>query len=622
MKNKIIWVYVLLCFSFKLHSTEVTIVPTGTDDDTDLIQNALNGLQKGDTLILKGDFVHQRTIYLVSDFTWILKGTLTLAPYCAGKLDKIGLVYSGFDNSRSTAIGTREDAKNIEMSGGIIFGNGDVNGRSVGLPRVRQVNMVFAENCYFHDFTVEDVSDDCFTLGAASHHNRVERVIGRHAGGRVEKDGGNALTDVGHHNTWIDCIADQGGSDGWTPKCRFSTFIRCIASNNAGPGFGMYAREEGYSNNRDVGAQIIGNKFIDCVAYGSKNSSGFSFNISSNCPGAIIKDNYIKAICFDNQESGLVFRNKDDAEEGVIKDNYVDLVCYGNKGLTGSGNTNSWAGGLGMENDNSTSHNLIENITGSAICYDNRIDVNTRGGTNCNIKVFHLEGESSPILDDKSSGNNTTTVIGFSCSGPMEKWCQYKYCGATTPPLPDAPSGLTANVASYSQIDLSWTDNSVDEEGFIIEQKSEGISSIIATVDANVTSFSSTNLSELTDYRYSIQAYNVSGYSDYSNEVVATTDVNSGTTTAVQGSEKGLINVYPNPFHSATRIEYSIPVSSLVSLKVFDVLGREVAILVNEKKPKGQYTAFFDGSNLNSGTYYCRILTEGFAQTKKTILMK
>ncbi len=623
LKHCIISSMILLLSITHVFSAIIVIEPTGTDDDTDLIQNALDGLQAGDTLRLNGDFIHKRTIYLVSDFTWILNGTLTLAKNSAGNLDDYGLVYPGFDNSRSTAIATREGAKNIDMSGGIIYGNGDFNGRPTGLPRVRQVNMVFAENCYFHDFTVEDASDDCFTLGAASHHNRVERVIGRHAGGEVEKDGGNALTDVGHHNTWVDCVADQGGSDGWTPKCQYSTFIRCIASNNKGPGFGMYAREEGYSDNRDVGAHIIGNRFIDCVAYGSINSAGFSLNISSNCPAAIIRDNFVQAVCYDNQGSGVMFRNKDDAEAGIIENNVVDIVCYGNKGLTKSGNTNSWAGGLGMENDNSTSHNLIENITGSVICYDNRIDVNTRGGTICNIKVYHPEGENNPLLDDKSSGNNTVTVFDFKCSDSLERWCQYNYCGASTPPLPNSPTDLTSTVVSFSQIDLSWTDISENEDGFIIEQETAGSYSIIATLEANVTSFSDTDLSASTEYTYRVQAFNISGYSDYSNETIATTEANTTAVSSIPSIGKDLIHKsYPNPFSETTNIGYTILRHCFVSIKVYDSAGRELKTLIEESKQKGHYFATFSGRNLPAGAYYYRICAGNTVETNRMILIR
>ncbi|MCX6309371.1 MAG: Ig-like domain-containing protein [Bacteroidia bacterium] len=431
-------------------SATVTITPTGADD-TNRIQMAINSLNPGDKLVLNGDFVHNKTIYLQSNMIWELRGTLTLAKNSAANLDKYGEIRAGFNNSRSTGIASPIGMKNVEFFGGTIYGNGDFNGKAIGLPSVRLVNMVFAEDCYFNDFTVEDSSDDCFTLGSVSHHNTVERVIGRHAGGSVSKIGGNALTDVGNNNTWIDCVADQGGSDGWTPKCRNSTFIRCIASNNTGPGFGMYAREEGYADNRDVGAIISGNRFIDCVAYGSKNSAGFSFDISSNCPGGIIKDNFIQAVCYDNNGSGVSFRNKDDAEAGIIKDNVVDLVCYGNKCLTQSGNPSTWDGGLGMENDNSTLHNLVENCSGSVVCYDNiGSDVNTRGGTNCNLKVYSPADKSTPIVANKSTGNNTVAVINYSCSDQLTAWCQKNYCGVESPATPVTGVTLTPATATIA----------------------------------------------------------------------------------------------------------------------------------------------------------------------------
>ena len=428
----------------------VTITPTGADD-TQLIQTAINSLKSGDKLVLDGDFVFNKTIYLKSDMIWELRGTLTLAKNSAGNLDKYGEIRAGFNNSRSTAIASPIGMKNVEFFGGTIYGNGDFNGKAIGLPSIRLVNFVFAEDCNFHDFTVEDSSDDCFTLGSVSHHNMVERVTGRHAGGRVSKIGGNALTDVGNNNTWIDCVADLGGSDGWTPKCRNSTFIRCIASNNTGPGFGMYAREEGYADNRDVGAVITGNRFIDCVAYGSKNSSGFSFDVSSNCPGGIVKDNYIQAVCYDNNSSGVSFRNKDDAESGIIKNNVVDIVCYGNKCLTQSGNPSTWEGGLGMENDNSTTHNLVENISGSVVCFDNiGVDVNTRGGTNCNLKVYSPADKTAPILANKSTSNNTVSVINYNCTDQLTAWCQHKYCGMASSATPVTGVSLTPATATIA----------------------------------------------------------------------------------------------------------------------------------------------------------------------------
>ena len=79
---------------------------------------------------------------------------------------------------------------------------------------------------------------------------------------------------------------------------------------------------------------------------------------------------------------------------------------------------------------------------------------------------------------------------------------------------------------------------------------------------------------------------------------------------------------YPNPFNPTTTINYEIPKSGLVTIKVFDELGREVATLVNEEKPVGRYSVNFNGSNLTSGVYYYRLQAGNFTQTKKLILLK
>jgi len=79
---------------------------------------------------------------------------------------------------------------------------------------------------------------------------------------------------------------------------------------------------------------------------------------------------------------------------------------------------------------------------------------------------------------------------------------------------------------------------------------------------------------------------------------------------------------YPNPFNPSTSLQYTIGSRQFVTLKVFDVLGNEVAILINEEKPAGNYMVRFDASNLSSGIYYYRLETNGFSQTKKMVLLK
>ena len=79
---------------------------------------------------------------------------------------------------------------------------------------------------------------------------------------------------------------------------------------------------------------------------------------------------------------------------------------------------------------------------------------------------------------------------------------------------------------------------------------------------------------------------------------------------------------YPNPFNPSTTIEYSIPKQSRVTIKVYDLLGREVVTLINEEKPAGNYSITFDASNLSSGVYFYRLSTSEFNETKKLLLLR
>ena len=86
---------------------------------------------------------------------------------------------------------------------------------------------------------------------------------------------------------------------------------------------------------------------------------------------------------------------------------------------------------------------------------------------------------------------------------------------------------------------------------------------------------------------------------------------------------------YPNPFNPSTTIKYTIPNVALsgvegsrVILKIYDVLGNEIATLVNENKPAGNYEVTFDAKNLSSGIYYCKLQAGSFNQINKNDFIK
>ncbi len=87
-----------------------------------------------------------------------------------------------------------------------------------------------------------------------------------------------------------------------------------------------------------------------------------------------------------------------------------------------------------------------------------------------------------------------------------------------------------------------------------------------------------------------------------------------------------LMQNYPNPFNPVTKIKFDVPnvqqASLLVALKIYDITGREIQTLVNERLQPGTYETTFDGSMLNSGVYFYKLITDGYTETKKMILIK
>ena len=135
------------------------------------------------------------------------------------------------------------------------------------------------------------------------------------------------------------------------------------------------------------------------------------------------------------------------------------------------------------------------------------------------------------------------------------------------------------------------------------------------------TSFIYSSLQMNKIYWWRVKAKNIVGWGDFSE--VRTFDV----VTSVEEKNQlpttyGLEQNYPNPFNPVTTIKYQIPEQSFVTLKVYDVLGNEIATLLNEEKPIGNYEVEFDASSLSSGIYFYKLQAGSFVETKKMLLLK
>jgi Secretion system C-terminal sorting domain/BNR repeat-like domain len=171
-----------------------------------------------------------------------------------------------------------------------------------------------------------------------------------------------------------------------------------------------------------------------------------------------------------------------------------------------------------------------------------------------------------------------------------------------------------------SRVLLTWsTATEKNNRGFEIQRSTDGANfSTIGFVQGNGTttnqnSYSYTDSPTGGKFYYRLKQIDYDGSFNYSQTVEIYNH---------SSFNYALSQNYPNPFNPSTTIKYSIKNPGMVSLKVFDVLGNEVASLVNQHQQTGTYEVTFDASLLASGVYYYRMSTESFVQTKKMILIK
>jgi len=201
-----------------------------------------------------------------------------------------------------------------------------------------------------------------------------------------------------------------------------------------------------------------------------------------------------------------------------------------------------------------------------------------------------------------------------------------------SPPFP--PRNLIANGYANSTFDTVWVELSWAPGGGVAtgqrikrklgNQYSQYMYFTIKEVGLNTSSFMDYEVIDNSFYTYKVGIFEGPSEGSYSNEATAyVPDINTSVQTKNELPKKfNLEQNYPNPFNPTTTIKYQIPDLSFVSLKIYDVLGNEIATLINKEKTAGNYQVEFDGANLPSGIYFYRLRAGGFVETKKMLLLK
>jgi hypothetical protein len=275
-----------------------------------------------------------------------------------------------------------------------------------------------------------------------------------------------------------------------------------------------------------------------------------------------------------------------------------------------------------------------------------------------NIQLSTTPAFSTLILNDSlitttslqvtGLANNTTyywRVNAKNISGTSNwssAWNFTTLIAVPTVPVPVSPVNNAVNQAAI--LKFNWN-ASTGAGSYKIQLSTTSAFTTLLVNDSVITttSLQVAGLANGTKYYWRVNAKNTSGTSpwstvmDFTTIAAATKFVSSLSTVnhsdliqyggaadilSYVPAEYKLFQNYPNPFNPATTINYSIPKSGLVTIKIYNVLGKEIETLINEEKSAGNYSLVFSAGNLPSGIYFYQMQSGNFSQIKKLIILK
>lgn len=242
------------------------------------------------------------------------------------------------------------------------------------------------------------------------------------------------------------------------------------------------------------------------------------------------------------------------------------------------------------------------------------------------IVMYYNSGTASFAFDNGASTQDARTFIN-SGSGWSVNSSDLRLRTVVTQDVSELPVELFAFSAAPKKgsVMLNWsTANEVNSFIFEIERllmtgekksKWEKIGEVKASGNSNSPkeySFEDKNISA-GNYNYRLKTIDTDGTFEYSEAILAE---------LLNPVRTELLQNYPNPFNPSTKIKYSLASNTHVKLKVYNVLGSEVATLTNEFQPAGSYTVDFDGSRFAAGVYVYKLEAGSISQTRKFVLIK
>jgi hypothetical protein len=434
----------------------------------------------------------------------------------------------------------------------------------------------YEENFNFQDFTVANSSSISVATNSASSIT----TTGATLNGTVDANGTNTTVTFDYGTTpsyGTTVTADQSPLSGSGAVAVFK------AITGLSPGILYHYRAVGVSNS----VATNGEDQTFATLYTTPSTQVTSILLPSTADGTQLNVSWTNG----NGTNRAVFMKQG---TGVIT-NPSNNTTY-----TASANWNSKGTQLG-----SSGYYCIYTGTGNSISV-----TNTTGNTEYTIQAFEYNGTSG------SEQYNTGTSTG----NPHTQT--------------SLPVELTSFIASIEEnsVKLNWsTITEVNNYGFYVERRKENEQNFYevkdgfipghgSTLEPQSYSFVDNTITEVGTYYYRLRQVDNDGLLNYSSPISVTIST-LGVDEQLPLTYK-LEQNYPNPFNPVTTIKYSLPSKSFVSLKVYNLLGNEVATLVNSYQDEGYKNVKFDGSNLSSGIYIYKIKAGNYSEVKRMLLVR
>ena len=359
------------------------------------------------------------------------------------------------------------------------------------------------------------------------------------------------------------------------------------------------------------------NVYYNSVRIGGTHTGGTASTIVSS--GIYRGDNNATSVY--NQKNNIAINDRTGGTAGVFHVGFfngsalgiLDIdynVYYGTAGSAGNAYAAGWVSSL-YDNTQLVAYQAAAtpNETHSKFMNVNFVSNTDLHLTGASIGDLNLIGIAIPGITIDIDGNTRNNI---------------PYIGANEGaiPLPVELSSFTSAV-NANKVTLNWsTVTEHNNSGFDIERAVSGsntyskVGNVAGHGNSNTTvnyTYSEINVAS-GRYNYRLKQIDYNGnikYYDLSSEVIV------GVPTKYDLSQN-----YPNPFNPTTKISYTIPVDGKVSIKLFDMTGKEVAQIVNTLQTAGYYSVEFNASSLSSGTYFYTIEANNFVATKKMMLVK